>query len=170
MKKALLVIDMQHDFVDGALGSEAAQKIVMPVRKRVEEYLANGDRVYYTQDTHHENYMQTNEGKHLPIPHCVFQTPGWEIVNDAYVKGTPIILKETFGTFSWKALYDIADEIELVGLCTDICVLSNAIILKAQFPEKRIVVNLNCTAATTPEAFNASLEIFKSCQIETINE
>jgi nicotinamidase-related amidase len=170
MKKVLLVIDMQNDFIDGALGSPDAQAIVNPVKDRIANAIVNDEKIIYTKDTHDENYMNTNEGKHLPFPHCIAGTKGWEIPSDIYVEGCKVILKPTFGFLNWSSVEEImnADEIEIIGLVTNICVMSNAIMLKALRPEIKISVNLNCTAATSKEAFDASVQILNSCQVETI--
>ena len=170
MKKVLIVVDMQKDFIDGALGSPAAQKIVSAVKDRIAEYIVNGDTIIYTKDTHDDNYMNTNEGKHLPFPHCIGGTEGWEIPSDIYVEGCKVILKPAFGFINWTSVSELADadEIELVGLCTDICVMSNAIILKALYPETKVAVKKNCTAATSDTAYNASMTIFNSCQVDLI--
>ena len=170
MKKVLIVIDMQKDFIDGALGSPAAQAIVNPTKDRIADAIVNGEAIIYTKDTHDNNYMNTNEGKHLPVPHCIGGTDGWMIPSDIYVEGCKVICKPTFGFLNWASVEEImnADEIEIVGLVTNICVMSNALMLKALRPEAKISVNLNCTAATSDDAFKASIEIFKSCQIELI--
>lgn len=168
MKKVLLVIDMQKDFIDGALGSADAQEIVPAVKERISAYVGAGHPIIFTKDTHFDNYMETNEGKHLPVPHCIKNTDGWQIPDDIYVEGCQVIEKPNFGSVAWTDYKDVmeADSIELVGLCTDICVMSNALILKALRPEARVSVNLRCTAATSAEAFSASLTIFRSCQVE----
>ncbi len=170
MKKVLVVIDMQNDFIDGALGSPAAQAIVNPTKDRIAEAIVNGETIIYTKDTHDDEYMNTNEGKHLPVPHCIAGTEGWDIADGLYVEGCNVILKPSFGSLAWDKVVELnnADEIELLGLCTDICVMSNAIILKAMYPETKVSVNLDCTAATSDTAFKASIEIFKSCQVELI--
>lgn len=170
MKKLLIVVDMQHDFVDGALGSPDAQAIVPNVKARIEAYRQNGDTIIFTKDTHFENYMETSEGKHLPVPHCISGTEGWMILDELYHEGEKIVLKPTFGSIALMTLPDVkeADEIEIVGLCTDICVMSNAILLKAAYPEKRIAVNKDCTAATSLLAYKSSMVVFESCQIEIV--
>lgn len=174
--KTLVVIDMQKDFVDGSLGSKEAIAIVPNVKKKIEEYISRGDKVIYTRDTHHENYLETNEGKHLPVEHCIKGTDGWQIYDGLYVDGCSIIDKGAFGFPFWSQIpttsVDLpnSEEIELIGLCTDICVVSNALILKAQFPEHKITVDSSCCAGTTPERHKASLEVMKSCQIEVVGE
>ena len=171
MKKVLIVVDMQEDFVTGSLGSEAAQAIIPNVKNKIEEYENRGDAVIYTQDTHGENYLDTNEGKHLPVKHCAFDTDGWRVVpyldNVEHVH----VLKETFGYTNWELfLDDDVEEIELVGVCTSICVVSNALILKAIYPEAAITVDANCCACVTPESHKHALETMKMCQINVIGE
>jgi nicotinamidase-related amidase len=182
--KTLIVIDMQNDFITGALGSSEAQAIVPNVKKKIEEYKARGDEIIFTRDTHGEDYLDTNEGRHLPVPHCIKGTHGWnlveEICTDGYkcVKGCRIIDKHTFGNALWNHERTISDayvrgeecNIELVGLCTDICVISNALILKATYPEANIMVDANCCAGVTPESHRAALTTMKSCQINVVGE
>lgn len=169
--KTLIVIDMQKDFIDGSLGTKEAVGIVDNVKKKIEEYLKNGDEVIFTRDTHQENYMDTNEGRHLPVIHCIEETEGWEIrpeLIDAVKKrgsgNVTIINKPSFGYTGWGDFE--FEEIELVGLCTDICVVSNALILKALFPEIKISVDAAACAGVTPESHNAALTTMKMCQIE----
>lgn len=169
--KTLIVIDMQKDFIDGSLGIKEAVGIVDNVKKKIEEYLKNGDEVIFTRDTHQENYMDTNEGRHLPMIHCIEETEGWEIrpeLIDAVKKSgsgnVTIINKPSFGYTGWGDFE--FEEIELVGLCTDICVVSNALILKALFPEIKISVDAAACAGVTPESHNAALTTMKMCQIE----
>ncbi|MBR4344845.1 MAG: cysteine hydrolase [Lachnospiraceae bacterium] len=169
MKKALIVVDMQKDFIDGSLGTKEAVAIVPNVIKKIGEYRENGWEIFYTKDTHEENYMNTNEGKHLPVIHCIKGTDGWEIPEEIQVSEGMVIEKNTFGYFNWGVFdLDTVDEIELIGLCTDICVVSNALILKAMFPETRITVDASCCAGVTPESHKAALETMKMCQIEII--
>ena len=170
MKKILIVIDMQNDFIDGALGTEEAQAIVPNVKKKIEEYKARGDVVLFTRDTHYDDYLETNEGKHLPVKHCIKDTSGWQISDELDAEGCPCIDKETFGFRYWDMLGDDIESIELVGLCTDICVVSNALILKATFPEIDITADASCCAGVTPEKHKAALEVMKSCQINVIGE
>ncbi len=167
MRKTLIVIDMQNDFIDGALGTKEAQAIVPNVKKKIEEYEARGDEIIFTRDTHLKNYLETNEGKHLPIEHCICNTYGWHI-SDKLGYGYDVINKATFGYNGWSE-YDF-EEIELVGLCTDICVVSNALILKATFPEIDITVDASCCAGVTPETHQAALTTMKMCQINVIGE
>ncbi len=164
MKKTLIVIDMQNDFVFGVLGTAEAQAIVPAVKAKIKEYLDRGDEVIFTRDTHSDDYMTTNEGKHLPVPHCIKDTDGWGIVPELDCADCPHIDKSNFGYPNWKNEFDFKS-VELIGVCTDICVVSNALILKAQFPEIDITVDSSCCAGVTPDAHNAALATMKSCQI-----
>lgn len=173
MRKILVVIDMQKDFIDGALGTEEAVRIVDNVVNKIKSYPI--ENVYATRDTHNENYMETNEGRHLPVVHCVKNTEGWQInerIAEA-LKTAKIIDKPTFGSLELAEILKAENEreeieIELVGLCTDICVVSNALLLKASMPEINISVDSKCCAGVTPESHNAALETMKMCQIEII--
>ena len=138
--KTLIIVDMQNDFIDGALGTPEAQAIVPNVKKKIQEYDAREDAIIFTRDTHFENYLETNEGKNLPVKHCVMDTNGWEIADGLEVPYGRYINKPTFGWLGWKSL-DFDDDIEIVGLCTDICVVSNALLLKANMPEVKISVD-----------------------------
>ncbi len=166
MKKTLIVVDMQKDFVDGALGSKEAVAIVDNVKAKIAEYRKNGDEVIFTRDTHQKDYMSTNEGKYLPVEHCIEGTEGWEIIPELEVADAVVINKPTFGYLNWKD-YNF-EEVELIGLCTDICVVSNALIIKAQFPEIKVSVDASCCAGVTPESHNAALTTMKMCQVEVI--
>lgn len=169
MKRTLIVIDMQNDFIDGALGTKEAQAIVPNVKKKIKEYKARGDEIIFTRDTHFEEYLETNEGKHLPVKHCVRGTHGWQISDDiGNGAGCEVINKITFGYEGWDR-YNF-EEVELVGLCTDICVVSNALILKAMFPDIDITVDASCCAGVTPETHKAALTTMKMCQINVIGE
>ena len=176
IKKLLIVVDMQNDFVDGALGSNEAVSIVPNVVKKIEDF--DGD-IIVTYDTHSENYMDTQEGKHLPVPHCIKGTDGWELNIDVRHaldnKTYKAIEKPTFGSTELpeyiKANYDPDEiEIELVGLCTDICVVSNALLLKANFIETKVSVDASCCAGVTPESHNAALTTMKMCQVNVVGE
>ena len=175
--KALIVVDVQNDFVTGALGSAAAQAVVPNIKKIVNNYLENGDDVYFTFDTHYEdNYFNTLEGQKLPILHCVEGSDGWKIateLKDINVEKLNIhnyIEKNTFGYTDWEIDFSEKnyESITLVGLDTDICVVSNALILRAQFPNTPIYVIANCCAGTSQNAQNAALTVMRSCQIEVI--
>lgn len=168
MKKTLIVIDMQKDFIDGSLGTEEAKKIVANVKQKIEEYQANNDEIIFTRDTHQVNYLETNEGKHLPVKHCIEGTKGWEIAEGLEVEDAIYINKPSFGYLNWKE-YGLED-VELVGLCTDICVVSNALIIKATYPEIRVRVDATCCAGVTPESHEAALTTMKMCQVEVITK
>ena len=165
-KKTLIVIDMQNDFIDGSLGSKEAVAIVENVKKKIKEYADNGDEIIFTQDTHHEGYLWTNEGKHLPVVHCIEGSEGWKIKEGLYVEGSPIVMKFSFGYTGWKD-YKLED-VELVGLCTDICVVSNALIIKALYPEIPVKVDSSCCAGVTPESHEAALNTMRMCQSDVI--
>ena len=171
MKNLLIVVDMQKDFVDGALGTPEAVAIVENVCNKIQNF--NGD-IIVTYDTHGETYPDTREGRFLPVSHCIKGTPGWEL--DARVqesladKSYHIIEKPTFGSVTLpeyvRAHYAPEElSIELIGLCTDICVVSNALLLKAHFTETDITVDSACCAGVTPESHNAALTTMKMCQI-----
>ena len=172
MKKALVVIDMQNDFVTGTLGTKEAQAIVPNVVAKIEKCLAEKYDLYFTRDTHHENYLHTQEGENLPIAHCVEGTDGWKIIPELkkYEKLAEIECnKETFGSVALsKRLGFDYDEIELIGVCTDICVVSNALLIKAFDPEVPIVVDATCCAGVTPEKHESALETMRSCQVNVI--
>lgn len=168
MKRTLVVVDMQKDFIDGALGTKEAVAIVDNVKKKIAMYKENGDKIIFTRDTHQTNYMETNEGKHLPVEHCIEGTDGWKIGEGLEVEGALYINKPTFGYMNWKD-YDL-EEVEIVGLCTDICVVSNALIIKATFPEIKVSVDASCCAGVTPESHMAALTTMKMCQVEVTGE
>ena len=166
MKKTLIVIDMQNDFIDMALGTKEAVSIVPNVKERIDTYIEAGNEVIFTRDTHFEDYLQTTEGKHLPVEHCIKGTKGWEIVDGLYAEGCKIIDKPNFGWPNWNE--ETLEDVELVGLCTDICVVSNALIIKALFPDACVKVNTKCCAGVTVESHNAALKTMEMCQIELI--
>jgi nicotinamidase-related amidase len=165
---------MQNDFVDGALGTKEAERIVPAVAEHICHRREGGYAVLATLDTHGENYLSTFEGKHLPVPHCIRGTEGWALNPkvEAALEGCERIEKPSFGSPRLseriRELAGGAEDlaIELIGLCTDICVVSNALLLKASFPEARISVRQNCCAGVTPELHEAALKTMKSCQIE----
>uniref|UniRef100_UPI004055D755 cysteine hydrolase family protein n=1 Tax=Acetatifactor sp. TaxID=1872090 RepID=UPI004055D755 len=168
MKKTLIVVDMQKDFVDGALGTKEAVAIVENVKKKIAKYQANGDEIIFTRDTHQADYLSTNEGKHLPVEHCIEGTDGWQIYEGLEVEGAVYVNKPTFGYLNWKE-YNL-EEVELIGLCTDICVVSNALIIKAMYPEIKVSVDASCCAGVTPESHEAALTTMRMCQVEVIGE
>ena len=164
--KAFIVIDMQKDFVDGSLGTKEAVAIVPLVAEKVVEYKKKGYQLIYTRDTHSKDYLNTSEGKKLPVEHCIKGSSGWEIVPEVFEENSIIIDKPSFGYTEWQK-FDFS-EIVLCGLCTDICVVSNALILKALFPDAKISVLSNCCAGVTPDSHNAALSTMKMCQIDVL--
>ena len=177
--KTLIVIDMQNDFIDGSLGTKEAQAIVQNVKNKIEEYKARGDRIITTQDTHFSNYLKTSEGNKLPVSHCVINSDGWQLENSIYdaLRGYENycnFTKYTFGsvnTFEYLKQFIHTEsqsdcDIEIVGLVLNICVISNALLAKAYFPESRIAIDLNCTAATSSEDWDCAVQVLKNCQID----
>ena len=159
--KFLIVVDMQVDFISGSLGSEMAAAIVPGVVETVKRF---DGKVIFTRDTHENDYLDTPEGKKLPVKHCIRGTKGWEIAQGLYVDGCKIIDKPNFGWPNWKE--EKLEEVEIIGLCTDICVVSNALIIKANFPDAQVTVDKSCCAGVTPESHNAALLTMQMCQIE----
>ncbi len=170
MRKLLIVVDMQNDFIDGSLGTPEAQAIVGNVAEKIKTYPS--EDVFATRDTHGPGYLDTQEGRNLPVEHCIKGTPGWEIRPEIaeLLAGARIVDKPTFGSTELaEIIAGIAEKeeisIELVGLCTDICVVSNALLLKARMPEVPITVDPLCCAGVTPEKHDAALVTMASCQI-----
>ncbi len=177
MKKILIVVDMQNDFIDGALGTKEAAAIVPAVVDEIQRFKADGSLVLYTRDTHHDDYLNTQEGKKLPVVHCLEGTEGWKLRTEiqALADGAEVFDKPTFGSVQLaQYVCELAtrqggvDLIELVGLCTDICVIANAMLLKAFLPETEIAVKADCCAGVTPQSHNNALEAMKMCQIGMI--
>ena len=166
MKKTLIVVDMQNDFIDMALGTKEAVAIVPKVKEKIQEYVQNGDEIIFTRDTHTENYLQTPEGKKLPVEHCIQRTKGWQIAEELYVEGCKIIDKPNFGWPHWNEEH--LEDVEIIGLCTDICVVSNALIIKATFPDANVKVDSNCCAGVTVETHEVALKTMAMCQIEIV--
>lgn len=167
--KTLVVVDMQNDFIDGALGTKEAVAILGKVKAKIADYRKKGLPVIFTRDTHEEDYMQTQEGENLPVPHCIRGTKGWEISDELLTEGALIIDKPTFGSKELAehlAGVDGLSEVELIGLCTDICVISNAILIKAFMPEVRVSVDSECCAGVTPVSHINALNSMKMCQIK----
>ncbi|MCI8417329.1 MAG: cysteine hydrolase [Lachnospiraceae bacterium] len=171
MKDILLVVDMQNDFIDGALGTPEAISIVPQVVDKIHAFA--GD-IICTRDTHSETYLTTQEGKNLPVPHCIEGTPGWQLapaIEEAcQAKGAAILNKLTFGSrdlpsFLQETYPEGIASLHIIGLCTDICVISNALLLKAFFPEVPITVDSSCCAGVTPESHETALAAMKMCQI-----
>lgn len=172
MKKILLVVDMQNDFIDGALGSSEAESIVSSVAKRISEF--DGE-VIFTRDTHFENYLSTAEGRKLPVKHCIKDSFGWQISNKLPIpEGARVFDKVTFGSVDLASqlarenLVSPISEIEILGLCTDICVISNAFLLKAALPECEISVNSALCRGVSPESHGNALAAMAACQINII--
>ena len=170
--KAPIVIDTQNDFITGVLGTKEAAAVLPNIKKKIDAYIAAGDEVIFTRDTHEENYLETNEGRHLPVPHCVKGTEGWQVVKEIDCPDCKHIDKPTFGYIHWSEQFKDSriSGIEIIGVCTDICVISNALILKAVFPEIDISVDASCCAGVTPATHKAALTAMKSCQIRVIGE
>lgn len=169
MSKLLVVVDMQKDFIDGALGTNEAQKIVPLVIDEIKNF--DGD-VVFTFDTHSSIYLETREGKNLPVPHCIKGTEGWKLDKaiEPLTAGKKCFEKPTFGSVelaNFAADGDYTD-ITLIGLCTDICVISNAMLIKAFLPEVNISVKASCCAGVTPESHENALLAMKMCQIDII--
>lgn len=169
----LVVVDMQKDFVTGPLGTPQAREIVPKVVRKIQAHYTDSDMVVFTRDTHYEDYAITQEGKNLPIPHCIYGTEGWEIVPaiKPYTYANYCVDKSTFGSIELaqiiKRIYQRYDNVsvELVGVCTDICIVSNALLLKAAMPELCIEVDASCCAGSTVPKHVAALSILESCQI-----
>lgn len=164
--KTLIVVDMQKDFIDGSLGTKEAQAIVDNVKNKIKKYKSEGGQIIFTRDTHKENYLDTNEGKHLPVVHCIENTEGWKIPEELLVEDAIYVDKPSFGYMKWDEFE--FEEVELVGLCTDICVVSNALIIKATYPEIKVSVDASCCAGVTPKSHEAALTTMKMCQVEVV--
>lgn len=158
---------MQKDFITGSLGSKEAEAIVPVVAKKISKQQAAGGKIIFTLDTHNDNYLDTSEGKALPIKHCVKGTSGHELFTAVCTKNAILIEKPAFGNLKWSGVKD-GDELELCGLCTDICVVSNALILKAKFPSSKITIDAAACAGTSKEAHEAALIVMRSCQIQVL--
>ena len=183
MNKLLVVVDMQNDFIDGALGNAECREVVQKVVDKIKAF--DGDEIIYTLDTHQKNYMATQEGRNLPVEHCIEYSMGWMLnkdVDDAITThrcsrcSVTEVRKPTFGSvnlanhlmFEYESEAEF--EIEFVGVCTGICVISNAMLIKAFFPEAKVSVDASCCACVTPESHKNALEAMKMCQINVINE
>lgn len=169
----LIVIDMQNDFIDGALGSAAAVAVVPHVAAKIAAYREMGAPIIFTRDTHGADYLMTREGRNLPVVHCVKDTAGWQISDKLDTAGAVVMDKTAFGSLKLPdtvAALEGVGGIEMVGVCTDVCVISNAMILKAAFPEWPLVVDASCCAGVTPESHKNALEAMKMCQITVVND
>lgn len=172
--KLLVVVDMQNDFIDGALGTAEAQAILQRVVEKVKNF--DGE-IIFTRDTHFENYLETQEGKNLPVKHCLYESDGWQIHEalSPYIQDK-VIDKVTFGSdelplyLSKLQEKEAIESIEFVGLCTDICVISNVMVTKAFLPEVPLIVDASCCAGVSPESHKTALEAMKPCQVKIINE
>ena len=173
MQNILIVVDMQNDFIDGSLGTSEAVSILSNVKNKIESF---DGKVIFTRDTHSEDYMNTNEGKNLPVPHCIKDTNGWQIADALlpYTKDAVIIDKPTFGSIALAEYLtkenqaEPIGEVTLIGLCTDICVISNALLTKAALPEITVSVDSSCCAGVTPESHERALAAMQVCQIKIL--
>lgn len=178
MKRILVVVDMQNDFLTGTLGSKEAEQVIQSVVDKINKYKNENGTVILTRDTHDSHYLDTQEGKFLPVMHCIKDTMGWEIadqIKEVIDNNMMIIDKPTFGSMELASeIKNISEnesvEVELVGVCTDICVVSNALILKAVLPEVVVKVDATCCAGVTYSKHKSALETLKSCQVTIINE
>ncbi len=169
LNNLLVIVDMQNDFIDGVLGTPEAVKIVPFVRERIRNFRGH---LFFTKDTHKDNYLETREGKKLPIPHCIRGTHGWMMHKDIGVpRGSSVAEKHSFGSFYMtKAIMEMHEEkpwdnIVLIGLCTDICVISNAMMIKSALPEVHVMVDAKCCAGTSPESHENALKAMEMCHI-----
>ncbi|WP_310601507.1 cysteine hydrolase family protein [Anaerosporobacter sp.] len=179
MSKLLIVVDMQNDFITGALGTKEAVAIIPNVVKKIQHYMKNDDAIIFTRDTHAKNYLETQEGKNLPVEHCIKGEEGWEVCNEIKeaiaVAECKCYDKVTFGSEElakdlMAGRYNDVTEIELVGVCTDICVISNALLVKTFLPEMPVKVDASCCAGVTEQSHKNALEAMKMCQIEIVEE
>lgn len=172
MKRLYVVVDMQKDFIDGSLGTREAQEMLPRMVDRLTEIQARKDTdIIFTMDTHGSDYLETQEGKKLPVQHCIKGTDGWQIAAALQVfaeRAVAIVEKPSFGYIGWQDIGKGYDEITMGGLCTDICVISNAMLLKAFFPEIRLRIDSTCCAGVTAESHNNALQSMKMCQMDII--
>ena len=172
MQDILVVVDMQNDFIDGALGTKEAVSIVTLVKDKITNFTG---KVFFTRDTHQDNYLSTQEGRNLPVPHCIKETEGWQIRHELdELRQTEAIDKPSFGSVELGQLLvnenakEPINSITFVGLCTDICVISNAMLTKAFLPEVQIIIDSKCCAGVTPESHETALSAMKACQIKVV--
>lgn len=168
--KALVVVDMQKDFIDGSLGTNEAVEIVPKVKDLIKEVQELGYDVFFTRDTHYEDYLSTPEGNKLPIIHCTYDTEGWYIDSSLLnsVRNPIIIDKPTFGSLELMEYLVDYEEVVFCGLCTDICVISNALMAKSMYPNTKVKVFEQCCAGVSPEKHNAAIEVMASCQVDIV--
>lgn len=174
MKRILIVVDYQNDFVSGSLGFEKAEKLEQAIVGKIEEYQSNGDETAFTFDTHSEQYLQTQEGQKLPVIHCVKGTPGWNLYGrtaDYCGEGTKCFEKGTFGSMELAGYLAQRgyDAVELVGVVSNICVISNAVLAKAALPEAEIIVDAACTASNDDALNEKALDVMEGLQITVLN-
>lgn len=169
-KKLLVVVDMQNDFIGGALGTKEAQNILPAVRARIADARKEGEEVAFTRDTHGEEYLSTQEGKNLPVPHCIAGTAGHEIAAGLCLAGERVFDKPAFGSIELAAYVKERGfaAVELVGVCTDICVISNALLIKAFCPEAEVCVRAGCCAGVTPQSHQTALAAMRACQVKIL--
>lgn len=168
MKKILVVVDMQADFVNGSLGTKEALEIVPAVEAKICQCLKEGTEIIFTRDAHEPNYLDTSEGKHLPVKHCIKGTAGFEIIPELASYAVHVLDKPSFGSVELAGYIrdNGFEEVELAGLCTDICIVSNALLIKAFHPEAEVRVDASCCAGVTVETHKAALETMRMCQVE----
>jgi len=174
LKKILVVVDYQKDFVNGSLGFDRAVALEKAIGQKIEKYKQNGDEVVFTLDTHNDNYHQTQEGKNLPVPHCIKNTEGWKVygkIADLCDETTKCFEKATFGSLELANYLANKqyDRVELIGVVSNICVISNAILAKAALPEAEIIVDASCTASFDESLNQKSLDVMQGMQIDIIN-
>lgn len=169
-KKLLVVVDMQNDFIGGALGTQEAQSILPAVRARIADARKEGEEVAFTRDTHGEEYLSTQEGKNLPVPHCIAGTAGHEIAAGLCLAGERVFDKPAFGSIELASYVKERGfaAVELVGVCTDICVISNALLIKAFCPEAEVCVRAGCCAGVTPQSHQTALAAMRACQVKIL--
>ena len=189
MSKVLVVVDAQRDFITGSLKNEMADKTMKNIIKKIKEYIENNDKVVFTFDTHHEDYLYTLEGKHLPVKHCIAGTEGWRLdqrLGDYVLREFNVhkeqfsnVMKQTFGSMcvidaitkgSNKDDFSDIESVEFVGFCTGICVVYNALLAKATLTKTEVYVDASCCACVTPESHDAALMVMESCQVNVINK
>lgn len=169
-KKLLVVVDMQNDFIGGALGTQEAQNILPAVRARIADARKEGEEVAFTRDTHGDDYLSSQEGKNLPVPHCIAGTAGHEIAAGLCLAGERVFDKPAFGSIELAAYVKAGGfaAVELVGVCTDICVISNALLIKAFCPEAEVCVRAGCCAGVTPQSHQTALAAMRACQVKIL--
>lgn len=169
--KALVIIDMQKDFIDGALGTKEAVAIVPEVAARLKKARERGETVIFTRDTHHADYLSTQEGQNLPVPHCLEHSDGWQIDAALSVEDAPVFDKPGFGSVAlveYLSSLPSLESVEFIGLCTDICVISNAIMTKGALPQLPVLVRASCCAGVTPQSHETALRAMQQCQIRIV--